>query len=190
MWSTHYSLVKVCAEGSSRRLKKPQFALPQHAVQLRSRRRGPGSTRVVALRQPSPKNSPRNSVDTTLAWGDAITLAATELASERIPFSQLGFLCSIMVVSWVGVSAQEKPCGMKMIPSLMIPSLIVSSLPLRDNQPVVRDPQVAVVKGDYRITTKKIGYGQLQSQMILAVINAAATWVGSLLMNEFRCLGG
>lgn len=59
---------------------------------------------VVAFRQPSPKNSPRNSVDTTLAWGDAITLAATELASERIPISQLGFLCSIMIVSWVGVS--------------------------------------------------------------------------------------
>jgi hypothetical protein len=36
---------------------------------------------------------------------------------------------------------------------------------------------VALAKGDYRLAKKKSGFGQQQSQMILAVITAATTWV-------------
>lgn len=42
--------------------------------------------------------------------------------------------------------------------------------------------QVAIAKGDYQIRKRRTGFGQLQTQMILSVINAATTWVSGILM--------
>lgn len=54
-------------------------------------------------RRPSSKNV----LDTTMAWGDILTLLATELASERIPMSVCGIHCTVTILAWVGVATAK-----------------------------------------------------------------------------------
>ncbi|CAK0784590.1 hypothetical protein CVIRNUC_007794 [Coccomyxa viridis] len=49
--------------------------------------------------------SSKNVLDTTMAWGDILTLLATELASERIPISVCGIHCTVTILAWVGVAS-------------------------------------------------------------------------------------
>ncbi|CAL5229541.1 g12888 [Coccomyxa viridis] len=54
-------------------------------------------------RRPSSKNV----LDTTMAWGDILTLLATELASERVPVSVCGIHCTVTILAWVGVATAK-----------------------------------------------------------------------------------
>ncbi|CAL8463210.1 g2744 [Coccomyxa elongata] len=49
----------------------------------------------------------KNVLDTTMAWGDILTLMATELASERIPLSVCGLHCTVTILAWVGVAVAK-----------------------------------------------------------------------------------
>ncbi|KAK9792510.1 hypothetical protein WJX73_008124 [Symbiochloris irregularis] len=46
-------------------------------------------------------------IDTTLAWGDILMMTATQIASERIPLTQAGFLSGVLVATWVGVASMK-----------------------------------------------------------------------------------
>lgn len=46
-------------------------------------------------------------MDTTLAWGDAVTVACTELASERVRSSEVGTLAAVLVIAVVCAAAAK-----------------------------------------------------------------------------------
>jgi len=47
---------------------------------------------------------PQSALDSVLAWGDILTLTATEISSDRVPINQAGMLCSVLVLCWVGTA--------------------------------------------------------------------------------------
>lgn len=66
-------------------------------------RQGTSSRRTQRC-QNSKHYGPQNALDSVLAWGDILTLTATEISNDRVPLNQTGLLCSVLVLCWVGTA--------------------------------------------------------------------------------------
>lgn len=78
-----------------------------------SSRPKPAPPRPKATPPPPPRNQKRSPLrrapplDTALAWGDAVTVACTELASDRVRSSEVGTLSAVLVIAIVCAAAAK-----------------------------------------------------------------------------------
>ncbi|KAK9834886.1 hypothetical protein WJX81_006502 [Elliptochloris bilobata] len=86
-------------------------ALPPSATAAQQKALGPARCSQGGKNRKRPS---RNLLDTTMAWGDIMTLLATQLASHRIAPS--GALVSVLVLAWVATATAKGDYRMGPVP--------------------------------------------------------------------------
>ena len=129
----------------------------------------------------------KNVLDTTMAWGDILTLMATELVSSAPQHnSKTHVTCAASCLVAIdtfrqclieGCNLFENTIGLTAMRSQASERIPLSVCGLHCTVTILAWVGVAVAKGDYRYRAPSMVFGAQQTAMILASFSAAVTWV-------------